>query len=88
MKLRIMAKNGNALRIFNKSWHDKQCRVVISEIEEADYINNKSNKPYFLLGEVINATNENNGQKMFLYSDGEHFYVREQEEFKNKFHRP
>ena len=39
---------------------------------------------------IINATNDQDGQKMILYADaktGEHVYVREKKEFFEKFEK-
>ena len=87
MKLRRMAKVDNKLRIFSKQYHNDSQKVLVieSEIEDNEYIHIKTDNEYFLIGEVINATNDNDGQKMFLYSDGKKFYVREQAEFGRKF---
>lgn len=89
MKLRVMAKQGITLRTFNKLHHEEswKVRVIISDVQEAEYINIKNGNKYTLIGEVINATNANNGDVMFLYSDGKNFYVRNKDEFNEKFRK-
>jgi hypothetical protein len=47
--------------------------------------NKKNNKLYEIIGDVVNTTNELDGQIMVLYTDGKSMYVREKEEFNNKF---
>lgn len=50
------------------------------------YEHMKTGNIYFTLDhDVINATNERDGQKMILYSDGANIYVREKAEFYDKF---
>lgn len=48
-------------------------------------LHKKTGNVYEVLGEVINATNAQSGQKMFLYSRDGKYYVREVEEFGTKF---
>lgn len=45
----------------------------------------KTGNIYTVHGEVINATNIESGQKMVLYSRDGQYYVREVEEFGEKF---
>lgn len=45
----------------------------------------KSKKIYEVLGEVINCTNENDGQVMVHYTNGNKNFVREKTEFSEKF---
>lgn len=86
IKLRTYALLNTALRIFNKNYHNKDQKVYVIQCENfKEYINIKNKSNYIYLGEVTNATNAQDGQKMFLYSNGKSFYVREQEEFKSKF---
>jgi len=58
---------------------------TIECIEANACVNNKNKTQYIRLGEVINATNEQDGQKMYLYTNGVDFFVRELEEFGIKF---
>jgi len=52
------------------------------------YKNIKTSHVYLFLGEVINATNKNDGQKMILYDDRKGtYYVRETKEFYEKFEK-
>ena len=86
IKLRTFALLDKRLRIFSKQFHRQDEKVYIIQCENFnDCINIKNQTNYICLGEVINATNSQDGQKMFLYSNGTDFYVREQEEFKTKF---
>jgi len=49
-------------------------------------INIKNNKEYILFDDiVINASDDNENQEMYLYSDNGKFYVEEKNEFNNKF---
>jgi len=49
-------------------------------------INIKTGNKYFVVGSVINATNEQDGQFMLLYKNEEgDMFVREKEEFMEKF---
>ena len=49
-------------------------------------IHNKTSNLYFLLQNIINATNEQDGQKMCLYVNTKgQMFVRESEEFYAKF---
>ena len=51
-------------------------------------MNNKNKNIYFIINEdIINCTNSQDGQKMVLYStiDFKMFFVREINEFNNKF---
>ena len=45
----------------------------------------KTGKTYYVLGNAVNCTNVLDGQKMVLYTDGVALFVREKEEFWNKF---
>lgn len=51
--------------------------------------NKKTGKVYYHLGEVVNATNENDGQKMVIYREktncDSYTFVREKSEFFEKF---
>lgn len=86
IKLRKMSVVGNALRIFNKSYHREEQKTYVIQCNNFEECkNNKNQNDYILLGRVINATNNMDGQTMYLYSDGKSFYVREQKEFWNKF---
>lgn len=86
IKLRAFALLDKRLRIFTKQHHKESEKVYIIQCEDfKDCINIKNQTDYICLGEVTNATNAQDGQKMFLYSNGKDFYVREQEEFKIKF---
>lgn len=50
------------------------------------YRNKKTGKIYWLTAKhVINATNNNDGQIMVMYEDGEHIFVMEEKEFYEKF---
>lgn len=53
------------------------------------YRNKKNGKTYTVIGEVINCTNEQDGQKMYLYKQDECelTFVREINEFNIKFER-
>lgn len=57
------------------------------------YVNKKNGKKYLVLGNVINCTNVQDGQKMILYKSTEigddevKYFVREEEEFFNKFYK-
>ena len=86
IKLRIFALIDKRLRIFSKQYHNQNQKVYIIQCEDfKDCINIKNKTYYICLGEVTNATNAQDGQKMYLYSNGKDFYVREQEEFNGKF---
>jgi len=45
----------------------------------------KTGNTYYVLDNVLNCTNKSDGQKMVLYTDGTTLFVREKEEFWNKF---
>lgn len=45
----------------------------------------KTGKTYYVLGNACNCTNELDGQRMVLYTNGTTLFVREKEEFWNKF---
>jgi hypothetical protein len=49
------------------------------------YIHTKTGNEYRKIGVVKNATNENDGQIMVLYTRNGHYYVREVKEFNEKF---
>jgi hypothetical protein len=50
------------------------------------YTHLKTGNRYFVLAEVTNSTNGNNGQAMVLYrNEAGQFFVREKEEFEQKF---
>lgn len=54
--------------------------------EVTPVIHNKTGKLYFLLQDVINATNVQDGQKMCLYVNTKgQMFVRERKEFFEKF---
>ena len=54
--------------------------------EVTPVIHNKTDKLYFLLQDVINATNAQDGQKMCLYVNTKgQMFVRERKEFFEKF---
>ena len=56
------------------------------DVRRRYFENLKTGHIYWYLGEVINATNDNDGQKMILYNDREgNYYVRDIEEFNKKF---
>jgi hypothetical protein len=81
--IKDMLKEGN--KLMNGCCYYKSIKVIIFE-KFLEMFNIKNKKPYTLLtDEVINATNNQDGQKMVLYTDGEKLYVREIEEFNNKF---
>jgi len=86
MKVRKMNKSGTKLRNFRKNAHNLEDIVMILESEKnCECINIKHNTEYYIIGEIINATNDSNGQKMILYTDGKGVYAREVEEFNEKF---
>lgn len=45
----------------------------------------KTGNTYYVLGDVCNCTNILDGQQMILYTNGTTLFVREKEEFWNKF---
>jgi len=49
------------------------------------YTNKKTGKEYNRVGNVLNATNANDGEVMVLYERKGNFYVREVDEFYEKF---
>ena len=54
------------------------------------YKNKKNEKVYRIIGRVINATNAQDGQVMFLYEQTENrgkLFVREEKEFFEKFEK-
>ena len=61
--------------------------------DELKYKHLKTGNIYYAIGEVLNATNEQDGQTMILYyRDGKNdasdlIFVRETEEFHSKFER-
>lgn len=54
-------------------------------VENILWRHNKTDKIYKTLGTVINCTNSNDGQLMYLYTDGNLTFVREANEFLEKF---
>lgn len=51
-----------------------------------NFLHKKSGNTYMLVFDnIINATNENEGQTMVLYTNGEKLFVREIKEFYEKF---
>lgn len=56
-----------------------ECKIIIPVIHL------KTGKIYYVLGNTLNCTNELDGQRMILYTDGTTLFVREKEEFWNKF---
>jgi len=62
--------------------------IALLRFHNCKYMLNKKNKqPYRILSnEIINATNEQDGQNMVLYKDMRgNLYVREKNEFNEKF---
>ena len=60
--------------------------MSILSTEVTPVIHNKTGKLYFLLQDVINATNAQDGQKMCLYINTKgQMFVRERKEFFEKF---
>jgi hypothetical protein len=59
------------------------------EFEAELYINKKHNTEYFAFDklEITDATNETNGRKMKLYFKDNNWYVREVNEFNEKFYK-
>ena len=55
------------------------------DVQNVIWRHNKTGKIYKTLGTVINCTNEQDGQIMYLYTDGNLTFVREANEFLNKF---
>jgi hypothetical protein len=49
------------------------------------YRNKKNGKIYIVLGEVIDCTNERDGTICVLYNDGQKLFVKEKNEFFEKF---
>lgn len=49
--------------------------------------NKKTGMIYTYIDEVINCTNEQDGQIMILYTKDDMLFAREKEEFYNKFER-
>ena len=47
--------------------------------------NNKTGKVYEYVDEIIDATNDREGQHLIIYSDNEYKYGRESKEFLKKF---
>lgn len=69
----------NCAKLFNEHYN--------ADVQMCEHI--KTGNLYFILyRDVINATNERDGQKMILYSDGANIYVREKAEFYDKFVQP
>lgn len=67
-----------------KRW--TKLKLVVLKVMNKLFVNIKNKKIYEVYGEVTNATNANDGQKMILYTDGYgNFYVREVKEFGEKF---
>ena len=60
---------------------------AISQLLESrpKFKNKKKGTEYIYLGDCINCTNSQDGQLMCLYTDGELIFVREKEEFMQKF---
>lgn len=85
-KIRKMSRSNKKLRQFFNSYHDEETLVhIIEPIEHKDCISNKNNQKYIFYGEVTDATNGQSNKNMILYSDGDKLYVREANEFFNKF---
>lgn len=51
------------------------------------YRNKKNGKIYIVIGKVIDCTNERDGTICILYNDGQKLFVREENEFFEKFER-
>ena len=86
MKLGVFAKWNKKLRIFNKKYHYEEDKIYVVQCEDwQECWNKKKNTKYTYLGKVINCTNKQDGQEMCFYSDGVNFFVREKEEFNDKF---
>ena len=51
------------------------------------YRNKKNGKIYIVLGEVIDCTNERDGTVCILYTDEKKVFVREKNEFFEKFEK-
>jgi hypothetical protein len=51
------------------------------------YRNKKNGKVYIVLGEVIDCTNERDGTVCILYTDEKKLFVREKNEFFEKFEK-
>lgn len=51
------------------------------------YRNKKNGKIYIVLGEVIDCTNERDGTICVLYDDRQRLFVREKNEFFEKFEK-
>lgn len=51
------------------------------------YKNKKNGKIYIVLGTVIDYTNEREGTICILYNDGKKLFVREKNEFFEKFEK-
>lgn len=51
------------------------------------YINKKNGKIYIVIGKVIDCTNERDGTICILYNDGKKLFVREKNEFFEKFEK-
>lgn len=85
-KIRKMTRSNKKLRQFFGSYHDEESLVhIVEPIEHKDYINNKSGHRYIYYGQVTDTTNGQSNKDMILYSDGNKLYVREANEFFNKF---
>lgn len=65
----------------------KEVMVVTFE-KFINRINKKHNREYTVLSdEIINATNYANNKKMVLYTNGKELFVRDAEEFEEKFEK-
>lgn len=59
----------------------------MNKMRNCKYRNKKNGKTYIVLGEVVDCTNERDGTICILYNDGLKLFVREKNEFFEKFEK-
>ena len=87
-----MFKHGRKLRHRTGSF-DRGCFsdsfkevMVVTFGNFINRVNKKHNREYTVLSdEIINATNYANNKKMVLYTNGKELFVRDADEFEEKF---
>ena len=88
MNIKKLSKNGRKLRTFNKKFHAESDIIYILESDKnSDIIHKKTGNIYHIIGKIINATNNRDGEEMILYTDGKNVYSREINEFYEKFEK-
>lgn len=84
-----MGINGSRRLRHKNSKLDERCfkEVMVATFDSfISRINKKHNKEYIVLSdEIINATNYADNKKMVLYTNGKELFVRDAEEFEEKF---